>query len=94
MVTKLRGSLRREVPIKGRAYVVTISTDGLKLTEKGRRNGFELAWNDLVSGEAALAVALNASVGVAPPPRVREPKAKRIGGPRKVTKAPRPDRKR
>jgi len=30
---------------------------------KGKRNGLELAWKVLVSGEAALATALNASVG-------------------------------
>jgi hypothetical protein len=36
---------------------------GLKLTLKGRRKGQELKWVDLISGEAALAVALNASVG-------------------------------
>jgi hypothetical protein len=30
---------------------------------KGRRKGLELAWNDLVTGEAALATALNASLG-------------------------------
>jgi hypothetical protein len=34
----------------------------LKLTEKGRRKGQELAWKDLVTGDAALATALNASV--------------------------------
>lgn len=33
-----------------------------KLTPKGRRKGHELRWKDLVSGEAALAVALNASL--------------------------------
>jgi hypothetical protein len=41
--------------------VVTISPQGLKLTEKGRRKGQELAWKDLVTGDAALATALNAS---------------------------------
>jgi hypothetical protein len=35
----------------------------LKLTLKGKRNGFEVAWTQLVNGEAALAVALQASVG-------------------------------
>jgi hypothetical protein len=30
---------------------------------KGRRKGVEIAWKDLVSGEAALAAALNASLG-------------------------------
>jgi len=35
----------------------------LKLVPKGKRNGMELAWKALISGEAALASALNASVG-------------------------------
>ena len=29
---------------------------------KGKRNGLEIAWKDLVSGDAALATALNASL--------------------------------
>jgi len=32
---------------------------------KGRRKGQELAWKDLVSGDAALAVALNATLAQA-----------------------------
>jgi gluconolactonase len=38
------------------------ATNGLKLTQKGRRKGQELGWEDLISGQAALAVALNASL--------------------------------
>lgn len=63
MTTKLDGHLRRELTIEGRPYVVTITPDGFTLVPKGRRKGRELAWRDLVSGEAALAVALNASLG-------------------------------
>ena len=62
MVTRLEKPLRREIDIDGEAYVLTISTDGLKLVRKGKRKGQELAWKDLVSGQAALAVALNASL--------------------------------
>jgi hypothetical protein len=61
-MTKLEKELKREISIDDKAYVVTISPQGLKLTEKGRRKGQELSWKDLVSGEAALATALNASV--------------------------------
>ena len=39
----------------------TPDADGLKLVEKGRRNGQELRWADLVSGNAALNAALSAS---------------------------------
>jgi hypothetical protein len=34
----------------------------LKLVPKGKRNGLELGWKSLISGEAALATALNASI--------------------------------
>jgi hypothetical protein len=64
-VTKLEGELKRALTISGKPYTLTLSPTGLKLTEKGRRHGQELAWKDLVSGQAALAVALNASL--APP---------------------------
>ncbi|HTV50108.1 MAG TPA: hypothetical protein VME21_02905 [Steroidobacteraceae bacterium] len=62
MVTKLEKPLKREIAIGDKAYVLTLSAEGLKITLKGHRKGQELAWRDLVSGEAALATALNASV--------------------------------
>ena len=62
MVTKLDKPLKREVDVEGTAYMLTISPEGLKLVPKGKRNGHELAWKDLVSGSAALATALNASI--------------------------------
>ena len=63
MATVLDRELKREIDVDGTAYMVTISPDGLKLVEKGRRKPVaELQWKDLVSGEAALAVALRASV--------------------------------
>ena len=61
-MTKLEKPLKREVAINGHAYVLTIAPEGLKLTLKGHRKGQELAWRDLVSGDAALASALTASV--------------------------------
>jgi hypothetical protein len=79
MVTTLHGSLRRELTIRGRAYVVTLDEDGIKLTLKGHRKGQQLRWNDLVSGDAALAVALNASLAQAgrqpPAPRATAARA-------------------
>ena len=62
MTTKLDSALKRELEIEGRLYTLTLSPEGMKLVEKGKRKGQELAWKDLVSGEAALAAALNASV--------------------------------
>jgi hypothetical protein len=64
MPTKLEKTLKREILIKGRAYIVAINPEGLLLTIKGRRKGLKLLWAELVTGEAALAVALNASVGM------------------------------
>ena len=63
MATSLNKPLRRQITVKGEDYIVTLTPDGLKITLKGKRKGLELSWSDLVSGEAALAVALNASVG-------------------------------
>lgn len=62
MVTKLEKPLKREIAIGDKAYVLTLTAEGLKITLKGHRKGQELAWRDLVSGETALATALNASV--------------------------------
>ena len=62
-MTKLDKPIRREVQIGDQVYTLTISPEGLKLVEKGRRKGLELAWTALVSGDAALASALQASVG-------------------------------
>ena len=62
MVTKLHGLLKRELEIKGRAYVVTLDESGIRLTLKGHRLGQELKWDAFASGDAALAIALNASL--------------------------------
>lgn len=62
MATKLDKTLKREITIRGKPFVVSLSPQGLKLVGKGRRKGLELSWEDLTSGDAALATALNASV--------------------------------
>ena len=62
MATKLEKPLKREIQVKGKPYVLTISQEGLKLVPKGKRKGQELSWDAFLSGEAALAVALNASL--------------------------------
>lgn len=53
MTTALDKALRREITINERAYTLTIDPDGLKLVEKGRRNGVEKSWRDLLNGDAA-----------------------------------------
>ena len=62
-MTRLDKPLKRELRIKNQAHVLTIDANGLKLTRKGRRKGIEIEWKALVSGDAAMAVALNASLG-------------------------------
>lgn len=62
-MTPLEKTLKRGLRINGRDYVVTLSPDALKITEKGHRLGLELSWADLISGDSALAIALQASVG-------------------------------
>ncbi len=92
MVTKLTSPLRRELPIGKIAYVVTIDPDGMKLVPKGRRKGFELAWRDLVSGDAAMAIALRASLSLPKTDAKRRPKSasKKDSAPAAQTPAPKP----
>ena len=71
MTTRLEKTLKRQLTLDGRTFIVAVSPEGLKITLKGKRKGQELRWSDLVSGEAALAVALNASVGRFESPAVR-----------------------
>jgi hypothetical protein len=84
LTTKLDTKLKRELIVLGKPYTLVISPNGLALTPKGKRKGYDLAWVDLVSGDAALAVALNASLAhgpkpeavPTPPPRAAPPKPK------------------
>lgn len=62
MTIKLDGELKRELKIAKQLYTLHLLPVGPKLTEKGKRNGIELAWKDIVSGDAAMAAALQASV--------------------------------
>ena len=61
-MTPLDKPLKRELLIADVAYTLVLDPDGLKLTEKGHRRGVELLWKDLISGDAALASALKASL--------------------------------
>ncbi|MBO9829538.1 hypothetical protein J7373_14895 [Xanthomonas sp. A2111] len=65
-MTPLDRPLRRALEIDGVHYTLTVDPDGLKLTEKGRRKGLDLRWSALVSGDAALATALQASLADRP----------------------------
>jgi hypothetical protein len=49
--------------VSGVEYPVVLDPDGIRVLGKGkRRPEIELRWSDLLSGEAAMAVALNASL--------------------------------
>jgi hypothetical protein len=67
MTTKLVEPLKREIDVDGVPYTLTITPRGLGLVVKGRRKGYALEWSALVSGDAALAAALNASLAVRAP---------------------------
>lgn len=62
MTTKLDKALRREIIVDDRPYTVTLTADGVKVVEKGKRNGQELSWRSIVSGDTQLAESLNLSV--------------------------------
>ena len=48
MTAKLDKPLKRELIIAGQPYVLTLSTQGIKLVPKGKRKGYEL-WSCPVS---------------------------------------------
>jgi len=62
MATKLDKTLKREIVIDEKAYMVAISPEGLKLTQKGFRKGQELTWQSILSGETQMRQELDASV--------------------------------
>jgi hypothetical protein len=63
MTTALDKALKRSISVDGKDYTVVIDQDGLRMVGKGRRKPeVELRWRDLLSGEAAMAVALQASL--------------------------------
>ena len=57
MATKLEKALKREIAIGDKAYMLTIDPQGLKLVEKGRRNGLEVRWQDLLGQTSSAAPA-------------------------------------
>ena len=64
MTTVLDKALKRQVTVDGVDYTVAVDPDGVRLTGKGKRKPeVELRWRDLLSGEAAMTAALNASLG-------------------------------
>lgn len=62
MTAKLEKTIKRELELDGKLYTIAISPEGIKVTEKGRRNGPEMSWRSLITGDAALAQDLKTSV--------------------------------
>ena len=53
MATKLDKTIKRELEMDGQAFTVTISPEGVKLTQKGFRKGREMSWRGLWEGAHA-----------------------------------------
>lgn len=63
VATVLDKELRRQVTVDGVDYTVALDPEGFRLTGKGKRKPeVDVRWRDLLSGDAAMAVALNASL--------------------------------
>jgi hypothetical protein len=62
MTAKLDKTIKRELEIEGKTYTIAIAPDGIKVTEKGRRNGPEVSWKSIINGDAALNENLKISV--------------------------------
>ena len=54
MATKLDKSIKRELEHQGKLYTITLAPEGVKVVEKGKRNGKELSWASIINGDAAL----------------------------------------
>jgi hypothetical protein len=67
MTTKLDKSIKRELELDGVTYTIVIAPDGLKVTEKGKRKGQEIAWRTIISGDASLNQDLKISVDASQP---------------------------
>jgi len=62
MTAKLDKTIKRELELDGKLYTIAIAPEGIKVTEKGRRNGPEVSWRSIISGDATLNENLKISV--------------------------------
>jgi hypothetical protein len=67
MATKLDKSIKRELELSGKLYTITIAPDGVKVVEKGKRNGPHVSWASIINGDAALSENLKISVDASRP---------------------------
>lgn len=56
MTTKLERPLKREIVVDDKPFTLTIDANGLKLVEKGRRNGQEMTWKQVLGPDTSAAV--------------------------------------
>lgn len=64
MATRLDKTIKRELDLDGKPFVVSISPEGIKIVPKGRRKGQEISWEALLSGEVELRRDLSISLEV------------------------------
>jgi hypothetical protein len=64
LATRLDKTIKRELELDGKLYTVSISPQGVRAVPKGGRNGHEMSWETLLSGEAELRRDLNMSLDV------------------------------
>ena len=62
MATRLDKTIKRELELGGQLYTVSVSPEGIRIVPKGRRQGHEISWDALLSGEAELRRDLKMSV--------------------------------
>ena len=62
MTTRLDKPIKRELQHQGRLYTITVSPEGVRAVETGRRKGVEISWSSIISGDAALAEDLRISL--------------------------------
>jgi hypothetical protein len=55
MTTKLERPLKREIVVDEKPYTLTVDANGLKLVEKGRRNGHEVSWKQVLGAAPPVA---------------------------------------
>src|SRR5205085_11038437 len=67
MATKLDKSIKRELEHQGKLYTITLAPEGVKVVEKGKRNGKELSWASIINGDATLNEDLKISVDATRP---------------------------
>ena len=67
MTAKLDKTIKRELELDGKLYTIAIAPEGIKVTEKGRRNGPEVSWRSIISGDATLNESLKISVDATEP---------------------------